>query len=283
MARESESVGLVFGPGRKTRRSEYVLVSFVMLGCSMVAVPFGLMTLVLVSELGFPGAMIIALCAGAVVALGCLWVGWHTIRRRLQFTIEITPTEIHFGRGRLRESFPSEDVEIIRMSEAAALAGDPTTWLEVRVRGRLQRFYLDGCEEACADTLRRHCPNAVYIDAGGKERMPMATERPLYVLNNLVRYRLRGGWGMVVCGVLLLAWSVPLVVLMVAGILNGTQPWSKLWEARLLLLFLAGGLALLVFGQMQVCKGRRLAAEARRLKDRGIKDADRPEDAEVIA
>ena len=275
MANEAKSTQTVFGPGPGTRRKEYLTSILVMLAVLAVAVPVGLLAVgLLVRDLGVFGSEEGTYAFGVVLLLSIL-LGWSCVQGRLQFTVEATPTLVHFGGGLLRRSVGCEEIEIIQVREDREAKRGAARWLEIQARGRRRRFFLDGDEQACAGLLFEHCPSAVYIDTYGKEHRPTEMKRPLYVLDKLARDRVRRGWGTAALSPLFLVWGVPVVAALAVELLRGRQPWSKLLDYRVgfLLVMSVLGLLILLAGLEHIWRARKLVAQARRLKQSGTQDA----------
>jgi hypothetical protein len=204
---------------------------------------------------------------GIALALLLTITGWHSIRTRFQSSLEITPPTIRLGHGPAEERFACDDVEVIRLNAKWQIT-PARPGIELQVRGRRRRFYLDGHEAACAAALRRHCRYAVFVDPNGVETMPTGYDRPFVVLHNLARARVRRGWLQLFASAAFLLATVPSLVYFArqAGDAIRSEPLLAILLPVVLLF------GLVVFGLAIVCiyKGYRFSRYIRAMSKGGI-------------
>jgi len=253
--------GQLFGPGAKARlarHAEATAYVALLLGAGALV---AWLAVALRQQL-FPNLPLLAYGIGSALGLLLVCTGWSSIRARFQSSVEVTPTNVRFGRGWSGESFACDEVEIIRLATVTGPARAP--YIEIQARGKRRTFFLDGQEELCGEALHRLCSHAVYIDRQGGSHMPTGGERPLAALGNLAREGQRRGWISLAASLAVLLATIPSVIYLVQHA-AGHAHWPRVELAILLPLALLCGLMMFAVAAARIHKGRRLGAHIRAL------------------
>ena len=269
---------IVFRAGIRTRIGETLfggvlaVVSFV--GAVTVATLAGVVVCgMLEKHLGAPAGM--AVGGGLFAALPAFIIvlrwGGRCALSRLRTAVEISPSGVSVGRCLLRRSFECAEIEHIRLTPEESQAGP---WIELCARDRRWRVRLDGAEWDCALELCERCPNAIYVGADGKEHLPASPDRPLRVLDHLVRLRVRTARLLFGAAVLILSMCALSLVVVAVGLVRGRISFESPWAAVQCVfgvgLYLALGYALLFNAKKKREAAEQLTRQVAKAKEQGV-------------
>jgi len=194
-------------------------------------------------------------------ALLLLWAWWAALRARLRFTLYVTPESLQFGRGIFASTIRCDQVESIRLVEVDSvrnsynlrICGGGKNW--IAHFGRRSRDY--------AHVLRHYCRNAIYIDDDGAEHLSASPGDPVLVIRHLVRALRKRGMASLVGGLVLLACSAPLFVLIIHHRLTeGPDPENPIEFGIFVGLLSVMGFLTLAYGIQCLRKARKAIARA---------------------
>ena len=265
-AQQADGPAEVFTTRLATRIGSFMSAGFVTVLCAGAIVGcIALARLILSRPAGVREASgsIYGVAFFSVMVPVIVWIWWTFMKGRFKFTLRVMPDRIEYGRGIFRETFPCDDVDIIRVkfegtAEHVKLGIPGRTWI-CRFREDSQR---------CADLLRAYCPNAIYIDVKGSEHLPANPGDPVQIVKRLVgTIRSRGRWTL--GGGVLMTYMGGSIAF--ARIFGKPPPESinPVFGYALFLVLVVGGPLTIKLGWQRLGKARKLQAKLSQLVDDG--------------
>ena len=264
----------VFGPGSGKPCSAVPLAVVSFAGAATIAALVGALVCDMVEEYsGAPAGVAVGagLFAALPVFVAILWRGWRYALGRLRTAVEIGPSSVSVGRGLLRRLFECAEIEHIRLTPEESQAGP---WIELCARDRRWRVRLGGAERDCAFELCERCHNAIYVGADGKEHLPASADRPLHVLDHLVRLRVRVARTLFGAAMLTLCmWALTFAAVAV-GLIRGRISFESPWGVVRCLfgmgLYLVLGYALFFHAKKKREAAEQLARHVAKVREQGV-------------
>lgn len=154
--------------------------------------------------------------------IGSLVLGWKLMKGHFQFEIRIYGDHLETSALWFRDRLDADAVETIRdKREINRYQELPAEWVEIAGDGKIWNLHIGDQRPSCLNALRATCRNAIYVDVGGREFLPVSTHQPQRVLLFLARNRRRRAISTLIGGSFLLLFTGFFVVMEILSLTKG--------------------------------------------------------------